>query len=196
MTTTSHPQPRELSLEQVREQLGDCKRCPLWETRNNLVFGAGSQDARVMIIGEAPGKNEDLQGEPFVGAAGKNLDRLLELADLKSDEVYIANVLKCRPPSNRDPKVEEIQTCSPYLREQIRSIWPDVIVTLGNFATRFVLHTDRGITDLRGQFFSVGHFQVMPTFHPAAIIYRRQWTELIEEDFRTLGTWLHEHPRT
>ena len=82
MTTTSHPQPRELSLEQVREQLGDCKRCPLWETRNNLVFGAGSQDARVMIIGEAPGRNEDLQGEPFVRAAGKNLDRLLEMADL------------------------------------------------------------------------------------------------------------------
>ena len=111
-----HQRPREVTLEEIRDVIGDCHLCPLGETRNNLVFGVGNPHARVMIIGEAPGKNEDLQGEPFVGAAGQNLDGRLILAGLRREDVYIANVLKCRPPGNRNPKQEEIEVCAPFLR--------------------------------------------------------------------------------
>ena len=110
-----HQKPREVRLEEIEAVLGDCERCPLGQTRTNIVFGVGNPNARVMFIGEAPGRNEDLQGEPFVGAAGHNLDDLLSLAGLRREDVYIANVLKCRPPSNRNPKPEEIVACSPFL---------------------------------------------------------------------------------
>ena len=153
-----HQKPREVRLEESEAVLGDCERCPLGQTRTNIVFGVGNPNARVMFIGEAPGRNEDLQGEPFVGAAGHNLDDLLSLAGLRREDVYIANVLKCRPPSNRNPKPEEIVACSPFLREQIRSIWPDVIVCLGNFAAHFVLRTEEGISSLRGRMHQTGHF--------------------------------------
>ena len=189
-----HPRPREVSLEEIRACLGDCHRCPLGDTRTNLVFGVGNPSARVMFVGEAPGRNEDLQGEPFVGAAGRNLDSLLAFAGLTRDEVYIANVLKCRPPGNRDPQPPEIQVCSPFLREQIRSVWPDIIVCLGNFATHFVLKTDRGITGMRGRIYQTGHFAVLPVFHPAAALYSRDKQAVLENDFRLLGTWLAEHP--
>lgn len=174
--------------------VGDCRLCPLCETRTNIVFGVGNPHARVMFVGEAPGKNEDLQGEPFVGRAGENLNRILSLAGLRREDIYIANVLKCRPPANRDPKADEVLACSPYLREQIRSIWPDIIVTLGNPATHFVLKTEVGITRLRGRFHQMGHFTVMPTFHPAAALRNPAWQQLIEEDFRMLGAYLAEHP--
>ncbi len=174
--------------------VGDCRLCPLCETRTNIVFGVGNPHARVMFVGEAPGKNEDLQGEPFVGRAGENLNRILSLAGLRREDIYIANVLKCRPPANRDPKADEVLACSPYLREQIRSIWPDIIVTLGNPATHFVLKTEVGITRLRGRFHQMGHFMVMPTLHPAAALRNPAWQQLIEEDFRMLGAYLAEHP--
>lgn len=189
-----NPRPREVTLPEIRAVLGDCRRCPLCQTRTHIVFGEGSSNARVMVIGEAPGKNEDLTGEPFVGAAGKKLDALLEIAGLKRPDIYIANVLKCRPPNNRDPRPEEIEACSPFLREQIRSIWPDVLVTLGNFSTRFVLKTDQGITSLRGRFHQTGHFLVLPVFHPAAAIYDRTKQASLEADFAMLGAWLAEHP--
>jgi DNA polymerase len=140
-----------------------------------------------MFIGEAPGRQEDLGAEPFIGAAGKYLNQLLELAGLKREEIYIANVLKCRPPDNRDPMADEIELCSPFLREQVRSIAPEIIVTLGNFATRFILKTDRGITNLRGQIVVTGAFSVLPIFHPAAAIYDRLKQPQMEEDFRLLG---------
>ena len=155
-----------------------------------MVFGDGNPEARVMFIGEAPGKNEDLQGIPFVGAAGKYLDELLGFAGLKREEVYIANILKCRPPSNRDPRPEEIQLCTPYLREQTRTIDPEVIVTLGNFATKFVLKTDRGITGLHGQLHQAGKFKVFPVFHPAAALYDSSKKVALEDDFTTLGKFL------
>lgn len=154
----------------------------------------GKPRARVMFIGEAPGRNEDLQGEPFVGAAGEDLNGILSLAGLKREDVYIANVLKCRPPGNRNPRPEEVLACSPFLREQIRSIWPDIIVTLGNPATHFVLKTEIGITKLRGRFHQMGHFVVMPTFHPAAALRNPAWQELLEEDFKMLGDYLGRHP--
>ncbi len=186
--------PREVSLDEIRSVMGDCRACQLCQTRTNIVFGVGNPHARVMFVGEAPGKNEDLQGEPFVGRAGENLNRILALAGLRRTDVYIANVLKCRPPQNRNPQADEVLACSPYLREQIRSIWPDVIVTLGNPASHFVLKTETGITKLRGRFHQMGHFTVMPTFHPAAALRNPVWQELLEEDFRMLGAYLAKHP--
>ena len=189
-----HQKPREVTLEEIRAVLGDCQLCPLGKTRTNLVFGVGNPHARVMFVGEGPGRNEDLQGEPFVGAAGQRLNSLLALAGLTREDIYIANVIKCRPPGNRNPKPEEIVACSPFLREQIRSIWPDVIVCLGNFATQFVMRTEKGITHLRGQLYQVGHFVVCPTFHPAATIYHQDWLPLLEDDMRMVGAWLAANP--
>lgn len=190
----SHQAPREVALEEIEAVLGDCHLCQLYQLRHNIVFGVGNPHARVMFIGEAPGRNEDLQGEPFVGAAGEDLNGILSLAGLKREDVYIANVLKCRPPGNRNPRPEEVLACSPFLREQIRSIWPDIIVTLGNPATHFVLKTEIGITKLRGRFHQMGHFVVMPTFHPAAALRNPAWQELLEEDFKMLGDYLERHP--
>ena len=190
-----HQGPREVSLEEIRSVMGDCRLCPLCETRSTIVFGVGNPRARVMFAGEAPGKNEDLQGEPFVGRAGENLNRILSLAGLAREDIYIANVLKCRPPANRNPKADEVLACSPFLREQIRSIWPDIIVTLGNPATHFVLKTEIGITKLRGRFHQMGHFLVMPTLHPAAALRNPAWQELLEADFKMLGAYLAEHPQ-
>lgn len=177
-------------LAQLQEQAQTCRACTLWEGRTNVVFGVGNACAHVLIIGEAPGKNEDVQGEPFVGAAGKNLDVLLELAGLVREDIYIANVLKCRPPGNRNPHVDEIQACAPFLREQVRIIAPDFIVTLGNFATKFILKTEVGITQLHGQVQQAGRFQVFPVYHPAAAIYDRSKQAALEDDFRTLGELL------
>mgnify|MGYP004471530513 FL=1 len=182
-----------IPLNELREQVSACHKCPLAEGRTQTVFGAGNPNARVLIIGEAPGRNEDLQGVPFVGAAGKKLDALLEIAGLDRErDVFIANVLKCRPPSNRDPKAEEIEMCSPFLREQTRTIDPQVIVTLGNFATKFILKTEVGITQLHGKVQHAGKFTVFPIYHPAAAIYDRKKQVALEEDFATLGRILNE----
>lgn len=174
------------SLIEIRDLIGDCRRCGLGDTRTTLVFGVGDDHARVLFIGEAPGRNEDLNGEPFVGAAGKLLNELLAHAGLAREEVYIANVLKCRPPDNRNPEVTEIETCTPFLREQIRVIDPDVLVTLGNFATKFVLRTETGITQLHGRPTQTGRFTVLPIFHPAAAIYDRTKRDALFADFDTL----------
>jgi DNA polymerase len=155
----------------LRERAMSCVACGLAETRNTVVFGVGDPEARLMLVGEAPGHNEDLQGEPFVGAAGQLLDRLLGEIGMERSETYIANVIKCRPPGNRDPRPEEIDACKGFLREQIRQIRPEVVVTLGNFATKLLLRTETGITRLRG----VPHewWQgaiLIPTYHPAAAL--------------------------
>lgn len=179
-----------VTLDEVRTQMGDCRRCTLCEGRTNIVFGVGDPHARVMVIGEAPGKNEDLQGEPFVGAAGKFLDELLTEAGLDRDSVFIANILKCRPPGNRDPQVAEIEQCVPFLRDQIRAIHPDVLVTLGNFSTKFVLKTERGITGLHGTVQRAGRFVVVPMYHPAAALYDPTKREVLKKDFAMLGDLL------
>ena len=188
------PKPGEVSLDEIRAVMGDCRLCGLGETRTNLVFGVGNPHARVMFIGEGPGRNEDLQGEPFVGAAGHKLDSLLSIAGLTRDEVYIANVIKCRPPGNRNPRPEEIEACVPFLREQVRSVWPDVIVCLGNFASQWLLKTEKGVTKLRGALYQVGHFVVCPTFHPAACIYHADWQPQLESDLAMVGAWLSANP--
>ncbi len=183
-----------IPLDQLRAEVAECRRCPLCDGRTQTVFGTGDPHARVLIVGEAPGKNEDLQGEPFVGAAGKYLSELLAIAGLTREEVFIANVLKCRPPSNRDPRPEEIQACTPFPREQTRTISPEFIVTLGNFSTKFILKTDVGITRLHGTLQQAGRFKVFPIFHPAAALYDGKKREALENDFATLGELLGTRP--
>lgn len=183
-------------LAEIREEVSTCKACSLCEGRTNVVFGEGNPHARVMIIGEAPGKNEDLQGKPFVGAAGKFLDELLEVAGLKREDVFIANVLKCRPLSNRNPKPEEIEACATFLRQQTQTISPDVIVTLGNFATQFILRTGVGITHLRGTVQRAGRFLVLPVFHPAAAIYDRSKRDVLLSDFERVGSLVRDRMAT
>ena len=177
----------QIPLDDLRAQVAACHQCPLANGRTQTVFGDGNSHARVMFVGEAPGKNEDLQGIPFVGKAGQSLNELLGIAGLAREDVFIANVLKCRPPGNRDPRPEEIDLCTPFLREQTRTIDPEFIVTLGNFATKFILKTNLGITRLHGHLQKAGKFKVFPIYHPAAAIYDSRKMEALENDFVTLG---------
>lgn len=148
-----------------------CTACRLAQTRTQVVFGVGDPDADVLLVGEAPGFNEDLQGEPFVGAAGQLLNRLLGEIGLSREDVYIANVIKCRPPNNRDPAQDEVDSCKDYLRGQITLIDPSVVVTLGNFATKLLMRTETGITRLRGRSYSWWQGRTLvPTYHPAAAL--------------------------
>lgn len=168
--------------------LGDeatvCTACALAETRTQVVFGVGAFDADIMFVGEAPGRNEDLQGEPFVGAAGKLLDQLLGEIGIEREDVYIANVLKCRPPGNRDPRPEEIEACKGYLRRQLELVDPRVVMTLGNFATKLLLKRTVGITRLRGSIYPWWRRQLVPTFHPAAALRGGdRITNQMREDF-------------
>lgn len=171
------------SLDDALAGISACHKCALGSTRTNVVPGAGNPRAKIMFIGEAPGKNEDLQGQPFVGAAGKLLNQMLERIGLAREDIYIANILKCRPPGNRDPRPEEIEACTPWLREQVKAVHPTVLVTMGNFSTKFILKTNTGITRLRGKIHVTGPFRVIPTFHPAAAIYDRSKIGAIEQDF-------------
>jgi DNA polymerase len=177
-----------LSLDALRAEIGDCRRCPLAATRTTLVFGVGDAHARLMFIGEAPGKNEDLKGEPFVGAAGKFLDELLASIGIERSQVYIANMVKCRPPGNRDPEPLEIETCAPFLARQIELIDPAVIATLGRFAAHYVLGLDAPITALRGKLYHRNGRNVVPVFHPAAALYDSSKRSVLEDDFKRLRT--------
>jgi DNA polymerase len=159
------------ALADVAAEAAGCTKCRLAEGRTQVVFGVGHPDADLMFIGEAPGFHEDKQGEPFVGAAGQLLTRMLrEVVDVERDDVYICNILKCRPPGNRDPQEDEIESCTPWLVEQVSLIQPRVIATLGNFATKFVLQTPQGITRMRGRTYPWHGRTVIPTFHPAAVL--------------------------
>ena len=183
------------SLDDALAGVFSCHKCALGDTRTNVVPGSGNPRAKVMFIGEAPGKNEDMKGLPFVGAAGQLLSQLLERIGLTRDEIYIANILKCRPPRNRDPQPEEIEACTPWLREQIKAVHPTILVTMGNFSTKFVLQTKTGITRLRGQVHVTGPFRVIPTFHPAAAIYDRNKIGALEQDFDLLRQLLDADER-
>ena len=158
------------SLAEAAAAAATCTRCRLAEGRTHVVYGVGHPDAELLFIGEGPGFHEDQQGEPFVGAAGQLLTRMLAEIGIRREDVYIANVVKCRPPGNRDPEPDEIEACTPWLIEQVSLIQPSLIVTLGNFATKFVLNTTTGITRLRGQRFPWHGRTVIPTFHPAAVL--------------------------
>ena len=174
------------SLKDVYNEALNCKKCALHSSRKNVVFGSGNEKADIMFIGEAPGYYEDIQGEPFVGAAGKLLTKLLKSVELKREQVYIANVIKCRPPQNRDPSAEEIDTCKEYLYAQIDFINPQIICTLGNFATKLILKKNVGITSVRGKLFKVGGRLVLPIYHPAAALYTPSYLSSLKEDFITI----------
>ncbi|MCY3559784.1 MAG: uracil-DNA glycosylase [bacterium] len=163
---------QSLSLPQLAELAADCTRCPLSEGRTTVVFGTGDPDADLMLVGEGPGAEEDRHGLPFVGRSGRLLDELLaQEVGLDRSAVYIANVVKCRPPDNRDPLPEEIAACRPYLQRQVELVAPRVLVTLGNFATKVLLDTKEGITRLRGRRYAWGDGVVLvPTYHPAALL--------------------------
>jgi len=164
----SPPEPTEvLSLEAIREEMGDCRRCQLWQSRTRLVFGVGDPKARLMFIGEAPGAEEDQQGEPFVGEAGQLLNRILNKMEISRQEVYITNVVKSRPPGNRNPMAAEIAACRPFLVKEIQAIRPQIIVTLGAIPTQALLESKAPISRLRGNWQQWRGIAVMPTFHPS-----------------------------
>ncbi|MBN1353053.1 MAG: uracil-DNA glycosylase [Candidatus Omnitrophica bacterium] len=174
------------TIDILKEEALSCTRCDLSETRTNVVFGAGNTKAALMFVGEAPGMQEDLQGLPFVGRAGALLTKIIESIGLKRSDVYIANVLKCRPPENRNPLPTEILTCEEYLIKQIEFIKPKVICALGKFAAQTLLRTQEPITKLRGRFYDYHHAKLMPTFHPAYLLRNPQDKKLVWEDMKKI----------
>lgn len=177
------PRPGE-SLEQIRADLGDCCRCGLADSRTKLVFGVGNPRARLMLVGEAPGREEDRQGEPFVGEAGRLLDKILHAMDLQRSDVYICNVLKCRPPNNRDPRPDEVATCEAFLIRQIAAIKPQVIIGLGRFAVHSLLKTQTPISRLRGEWQDYHGIPLMPTYHPAYLLRNPEGKRDVWEDMK------------
>jgi uracil-DNA glycosylase len=179
------PQPPE-SLEAIREDIGDCRRCKLCRSRTRIVYGTGSPQARLMFIGEGPGQDEDRAGEPFVGAAGQLLTRIIAAIKLSREQVYITNVVKCRPPENRTPEPDEIATCSPFLRRQIAVIRPLFICTLGGCAAQSLLATTEPISRLRGRFYDYEGIRVLPTFHPAFLLRNPEKKRAVWADMQLL----------
>ena len=175
-----------LTLDDVRQELGDCQRCNLCEVRKNLVFGEGNYNADLVFVGEAPGAEEDRQGKPFVGRAGQLLTRIIEAMGLTREEVYICNILKCRPPENRNPKPEEIRACEPFLIKQLETINPRVICALGTFAAKTLLKTDAPISSLRGRFHSYQGIKLMPTYHPAYLLRNPSEKKLVWQDMKKI----------
>jgi DNA polymerase len=178
------PRKAPSSLKAIREEIGDCKRCKLCEGRTHIVFGVGDPHAKLMFVGEGPGRDEDLQGEPFVGRAGQLLTKMIEAMGLKRPDVYIANIVKCRPPDNRYPEPDEVETCMPFLLKQIDAVSPRVVVTLGNLATQTLLGTKTGITALHGNFKEWRGIQVMPTYHPAFLLRNPNMKKPCWEDLK------------
>ncbi len=174
------------NIERIKKSISGCRRCDLSSERKNTVPGEGSKDAEIVIIGEAPGKKEDETGRPFVGRAGKVLTEALEKAGIKRSEVFITNVVKCRPPTNRDPKKDEIKKCRGYLESQLETIDPNIIVPLGNSALKTLLDEER-ISEKRGKTFEKDGRKYMPTYHPAATIYNRKLRPKLVKDLKKIG---------
>lgn len=176
-----------VTLENIRAELGDCKRCNLCKHRTNIVFGVGNCKTKLVFVGEGPGRDEDIQGFPFVGAAGKMLTNIIEkVLNIKREEIYIANIIKCRPPKNRTPEPDEIAICYPFLEKQLEAINPEIIVALGNVAAQTLLGNKRGITSIRGEFqYYKGDTVIMPTYHPAYLLRnpekkRDTWMDILK----------------
>jgi DNA polymerase len=173
------------TLEQLRDVLGDCARCKLCSGRSNIVFGIGNPEAQIMFVGEGPGEDEDRQGIPFVGRAGRLLtDIITKGMGLRREDVYIANVIKCRPPGNRNPEPDEIVACEPFLHRQIALIRPRVLVTLGKFATQALLRSRTPISQLRGNWHDYQGVPLMPTFHPAYLLRNPSEKRVVWEDIK------------
>jgi DNA polymerase len=191
-------------LSAIKEEVIKCQECQLYKTRTFPVIGQGNHNAQIMFIGEAPGANEDKTGVPFCGEAGRVLDSLLASAGVKREDVYIANILKCRPPANREPAPEEVKVCAAYLLRQIAIIEPKVIATLGNYSTHFILEhfgvpeSRLGISQLRGKKFTVQdplthkHYTIIPLYHPAVAVYNRQRLDELKNDFKAIKEQLKE----
>jgi uracil-DNA glycosylase len=172
------------TMEEIRAELGECNRCQLGRTRTNLVFGIGNPHARLVFVDEAPGRDEDLQGEPFVGEAGQLLTKIINAMGFQRSEIYICNVLKCRPPNNRNPLPSEIEQCHPFMLRQVKSIGPEVVVALGTFAAQTLLQTKEPISKLRGRFHDYHGIPLMPTFHPAFLLRNAAMKREVWEDMQ------------
>ncbi|WP_455241334.1 uracil-DNA glycosylase [Petrachloros mirabilis] len=183
-------------LQELAKSLHNCQLCKLAKLgRTQVVFGVGNPHASIMFVGEAPGFNEDQKGEPFVGAAGKLLNDLLASAGLSRDQIYIANVIKCRPPNNRDPESDEVETCKPFLMQQIQMIRPKLVCTLGNWATQTLLERKVGITKVKAQAFYMKDFVIFPLLHPAAALHQGNLLDTLKEDFKKLKEFLDKNTK-
>ena len=190
---SSSPSSEDSSYLSLKERIIHCQKCALSQRRKNAVPGEGNLGAELMFVGEAPGHDEDIQGRPFVGKAGQILTKIINAMQFKREDVYITNVVKCRPPDNRNPSREEIEKCQEYLLEQLEMIKPRVIVTLGKVATDFFIRSSLGMTALRGNFYEFGDIQVMPTFHPSYIIRNEgniKIKKMVWEDMKKVMTFL------
>ncbi|QTA91022.1 uracil-DNA glycosylase [Desulfonema magnum] len=174
------------TLGAIRTDLGDCHRCKLFKGRKNIVFGAGNPRAQLVFVGEGPGYDEDQAGEPFVGEAGQLLTKIIQAMKLTREDIYICNIIKCRPPGNRDPEPDEIKACSPFLKRQLEAIKPDFICALGTFAAQSLLGTEKPISELRGRFYDYMDMKVMPTFHPEYLLRYPQKKRDVWEDVQKL----------
>jgi DNA polymerase len=179
------------TLESIHADLGDCRRCKLAQGRNCIVFGDGNPIAKLVFIGEGPGVEEDRKGQPFVGAAGQLLTRIIEAIKLSRNQVYICNIIKCRPPGNRNPEPDEIKTCFPFLERQIAAIQPDFIIALGTFAAQTLLGTATPISRLRGRFHEYRGIKVVPTYHPAYLLRNPDKKRDVWEDMKMLMKEYH-----
>jgi len=178
------------SINQVSKEVTVCTKCRLSETRQHAVPGEGSVESKVVFVGEAPGEQEDVQGRPFVGAAGKLLTELLASIGLRREDVYITNIVKCRPPKNRPPRIAETSSCMPYLQRQLSLIAPKVICPMGNSAIHSLMASEKSVTDLHGIPFEMGNVTYFPMYHPAAALYTFQLRRVLEEDFKKLRALL------
>ena len=183
-----------LTLEDIRTELGDCTRCKLHSGRLNIIFGEGNPRAGLVFVGEAPGRDEDRQGRPFVGRAGQLLTDIIKAMGLTRDDVYICNILKCRPPKNRNPEPDEITACEPFLVKQLQSLQPRVICALGKFAAQTLLKTDTAISVLRGRFHSYHGIRLMPTYHPAYLLRNPGAKKQVWEDVQMIMKELKQEP--
>ena len=184
------PRREHETLEEIRQDLGDCQRCRLAQGRKTIVFGQGNPHAELVFVGEAPGADEDEQGLPFVGRAGQLLNRMIQFVGMKREEVYICNIVKCRPPGNRTPEKDEIDTCSPFLFRQIEAIRPRLVCCLGAPAMKTLLGIKEGITKVRGQFFAYGNTKAFVAYHPAYILRNPREEKILREDFETIREFL------
>ncbi len=180
------------SLDEFNAQISSCKKCVLGNTRKNFVFGVGNPNAKVMFVGEAPGADEDAQGEPFVGRAGQLLNKILEAVQLKREDVYICNILKCRPPDNRDPMSNEMELCTPYLSKQIDLIKPKFIICLGRIAAQWLLQTNDSLTSMRQKVHNYRGAKLIVTYHPAALLRNPNWKRPTWEDMQLFQKFYNE----
>jgi DNA polymerase len=188
---TSLPSSFLETLEEIRRELGECHRCKLHRTRRTLVFGEGNEKAKLMFVGEGPGYDEDAQGRPFVGKAGQLLTKIIQSIHLQREEVYITNIIKCRPPQNRNPEPDEIECCNPFLLKQINAIQPQIICALGTFAAQSLLKTDTKITALRGRFYELKGIKVIPTYHPAYLLRNPERKREVWQDMKMISEMLN-----